>query len=136
MPLQYILKRAGTVHEYLQVVTNDMSIFAGGALNEDGAFVVALLGDAMCGAMFAGLAGEGQLVSGLIGSGSLFRSRGVRIRGCRCCKLRIVARKELGEMYRPPKLGSRPWLESLRQRHGGEMGAGRACSWQYSAGAA
>jgi hypothetical protein len=78
-----------------------MSVFAGGALNEDGAFVVALLGDAMRGAMLTGLAGEGQLVSGLIGSGSLFGSRGVRICGCGCCKLRIVTRKELGDMHRP-----------------------------------
>lgn len=78
-----------------------MSVFAGGALNEDGASVVALLGDAMRGAMLTGLAGEGQLVSGLIGSGSLFGSRGVRICGCRCCKLRIVTRKELGDMHRP-----------------------------------
>jgi hypothetical protein len=107
-----------------------MSVFAGGALNEDGASVVALLGDAMCGAMFAGLAGEGQLVGGLIGSGSLFGSGGVRICGFRRCKLRAVTRKELGDMYRPQELGSRPWPESLWQRRGGELGAGRACSRQ------
>jgi hypothetical protein len=75
-----------------------MSGFAGGALNEDGTSVVALLGDAMCGAMFTGLAGKGQLVSGLIGSGSLFGSGGIRICGCGCCKLRIVTRKEPGDM--------------------------------------
>ena len=107
-----------------------MSGFAGGALNEDGASVVALLGDAMCGAMFTGLASEGQLVSWLIGSGSLFGSGGIRICGFGCCKLRIVTRKELGDMYRPQELGSGPWLESLRQRRGGELGAGGQCSWQ------
>jgi len=107
-----------------------MSIFAGGALNKDGASVVALLGDAMCGAMFAGLAGEGQLVGRLIRSGSLFGSGGVRICGFRRCKLRVVTRKELGDMYRPQELESRPWLESLWQRRGGELGAGRACSRQ------
>jgi hypothetical protein len=106
-----------------------MSGFARGALNEDGASVVALLGDAMCRAMFTGLACKGQLVSGLIGSGSLFGSGGIRICRCGCCKLRIVTRKELGDMCRAQELASGPWLESLRQRRGGELDAGRACSW-------
>ena len=90
-----------------------MSVFAGGALNEDGAPVVALLRDAMRGAMFTGLTGEGQLVSRLIGSGSLFGCGRVRICGCGCCKLRIVTRRELGDMYGPQDSRSRPWLESL-----------------------
>jgi hypothetical protein len=62
--------------------------------------MIALLGDAMNGAVLAGLAGERQLIVRLIGSGSLVGYRWVRVRGCRRCEVGIVAGEVRGEWRR------------------------------------
>lgn len=69
--------------------------------------MIALLGDAVSGAMLAGLAGECQLVRRLVGSRRLVRGRRVRICGCRGCKLRVVTGEELGERCRAEQSRSR-----------------------------
>jgi len=48
------------------MITNNMSILARRALNKDSTSMIALLGYSVSRAMLAGLAGEGQLVGGLI----------------------------------------------------------------------
>ena len=49
------------------MVADDVAVTAAGTGDQDGAVVVALLGDFVAGAVTAGDAGEGQLVMGLLG---------------------------------------------------------------------
>ena len=86
------------------MIANDMSVLARRALDEDCASVVAELGDAVCGAVFAGLTGEGQLVGGCIRSGSPVRRFWIWGCACRRCELRIVPDRDLGEWCRPQEL--------------------------------
>src|SRR2546423_6693941 len=99
-----------------------MPVLAGGALDEDSAPMIALLGYAVSGAVLAGQAGESQFIGRLIGSGSELGSpvgdRWVRVCGCRRCEVGIVAGEarggggRVGEVWpHPAPRGS--WRQSL-----------------------
>lgn len=62
-----VLDGQAVVAKDVEVVADDVTVAARGAGDENGAVVVALLGDIVGGARAAGQAGEGQLVGRLLG---------------------------------------------------------------------